>query len=326
MNNTTLAQILKYFGLGNLVNCTQYLKGMVNLTYIVTTDSGTYIVQRLSTIFNDRVIEDHFEVASFLMSQGFIAPELIKTPSGSLSMRKDGFLWKVCKYISHDPKSSPTVGSITSAAALLGRFHRVMEGCRYVPQYLIPDFHHTRKIIAKLSRVFKDHSRVESVEQYAVLADYFLSKYIESKTRHYPTYDDEPPILIHGDPKFDNFLFENDRAVALIDFDTVMRSDRLVDIGDGFGSWCRKNSTEFDRHLFVQALEAYNSESRVKVLETDAKSAVSHIALELGARFLIDCFEESYFEWDSSKYKNRAEHNFARANRMFFYHQNIMKA
>jgi thiamine kinase-like enzyme len=130
--------------------------------------------------------------------------------------------------------------------------------------------------------------------------------------------------LIHGDPKFDNFLFKGDKAIAIVDFDTIMLGSRLVDIGDGLRSWCRRDIKRFDIEACREIIVAYNSNVSDKISLREALNSTALITLELAVRFLIDCFEESYFEWDKSKYRNAREHNKIRAIQMIDYYKSIV--
>ncbi len=319
MNNATLEQAMAYYGLAKVMDVALQPKGLVNITHTVETINGCFVFQKLNSIFDERVIMDNIEITRYLKFRGMNVPQLIETPAGSLYFRKHGSLWKVSEYIPHDPTIRPNPGSIGSAAAMLARFHRIMEECVYVPKYSIPDFHATRIIVKKLGRVFKDCSRVAPVSMYTSVYEYILQNI---KQHYLPTNVRE--TLIHGDPKFDNFLFgEDGKAVALIDFDTIMTGSRFLDIGDAFRSWCRVDRVKFDTNVFRSALEAYNSETNNKVSADEARNATALITLELAARFLIDCFEESYFEWDSKKYDSSASHNLVRAEEMVKYHKSI---
>jgi Ser/Thr protein kinase RdoA (MazF antagonist) len=318
--DTLLQEIATYFNLGTLIEQSHNQKGIVNLTYEVITEKGKYIIQKLSNIFDERVVEDHIEVEKYLRFKNFIAPQLIPTPSGSWSYRRQGSLWKVSKYIDHDVIARSNKKAIKSAATTLGRFHAVMEDCVYLPRYSIPDFHNTAKIIAKLKRLYEDNKRLFRAQEYAELYEYICKKIGAHML----------PItlkktLIHGDPKFDNFLFKDNTAIALIDFDTVMIAPAIIDIGDALRSWCRYDRVKFDEDLFNAAIEGYNTSARSPVTHKEGRNAVALISLELAARFLIDCFEESYFEWDKKRFKKLADHNKERAEEMIEYHKNITK-
>jgi len=70
---------------------------------------------------------------------------------------------------------------------------------------------------------------------------------------------DEPQQLIHGDLKISNLL---GHAVGIIDFDTILRHARAIDLGDAFRSWCNRTAEDdpdarFDITFFEAAASGY---------------------------------------------------------------------
>jgi aminoglycoside phosphotransferase (APT) family kinase protein len=132
-------------------------------------------------------------------------------------------------------------------------------------------------------------------------------------------------IVIHGDPKFNNFLFKDGKAISLLDLDTLMLASPLLDVGDAFRSWCRKKpaTSEFMSDVFNAALKGYRSQSCFEIGASEAKNAMSLITLELSARYLIDYFEESYFPLKAQKYATLAEQNLSRCRRYIDYYVNF---
>jgi Ser/Thr protein kinase RdoA (MazF antagonist) len=136
-----------------------------------------------------------------------------------------------------------------------------------------------------------------------------------------------PRRIIHGDLKFNNVLFAGEggaaaeRAVAVIDLDTLVHLPLWMELGDAWRSWCNRAGedepeAEFDRELFRVALEAYLGSGS---LELDAqehaslRDAVERMALELAARFAADALRESYFGWDPQRFDSCGHHNLVRA-------------
>ncbi|MFA6536445.1 MAG: phosphotransferase [Candidatus Paceibacterota bacterium] len=327
MNQTELNQIAEIYGLGRIQSAVKNEKGLVNDTYYLKTDRGHFMAQKLNPIFTEAVVEDHDVVARHLLLNDFLAPKIVEVRDNVLSARISGALWKVCYYIPHDEDVKVSDKTVVEAAAALGRFHGIMGCCPLQPKFKIPNFHETRKIIEKLSRVFLS-------EEYAEKAMWVTEIYhdiVGSITKHYlPT--DLSPTLIHGDPKFDNFLFRDGEVVGMFDLDTVMLGHELLDLGDAFRSWCRESKTEFNLNRFNLALKAYRSKHNLwwrggKLIGDDlVKDAVALITLELAARYLIDYFEETYFDWKKYKYRSRAEQNLSRTKRYLAYYHNMQKA
>lgn len=313
-----LKEISEAYGLGSVFSVRENKKGLVNKTYFLETESGKFVAQKLNPLFSEGVVEDHDAVQKHLKKHGFLVPEIVLTLKGEISLRIEGELWKVCRYIEHDEHPLRSNETIIEAAQKLGKFHSIMKTLKYKPVFALPDFHNTPQIIATLNQTIESpHYRVKA-EQVRKLHYEIIS----SIEKHYLSPQREQ-TLIHGDPKFDNFLFKNGRAIGMVDLDTVMLGHEFLDIGDAFRSWCRTNKTEFDEELFNAACESYLHAHRLSVSKDEIRNATALITLELAARYLIDYFEESYFDWKKEKYKTRAEQNLARAKRYTEYYKNI---
>lgn len=106
---------------------------------------------------------------------------------------------------------------------------------------------------------------------------------------------------IHGDPKVNNILFDrhSQRAISIIDLDTVKPGLIQYDIGDCMRSGCNlagSNATDlesvrFDLQNFQAILQGYCSVARSFLSERDYDylyAAIHLIPLELGLRYLTD--------------------------------------
>jgi Ser/Thr protein kinase RdoA (MazF antagonist) len=117
---------------------------------------------------------------------------------------------------------------------------------------------------------------------------------------------------IHGDTKLNNFLFdvESDRAVSLIDLDTVQPGLIHFDIGDCLRS-CANSAGEspedlaavrFDLDICHAVIKQYFFEAHAFLTPYDHHyiyDAIRLIPFELGLRFLTDHLEGNhYFKTD----------------------------
>ena len=128
--------------------------------------------------------------------------------------------------------------------------------------------------------------------------------------------------IIHGDLKASNVRFEGDRAVALIDLDTLQHGTLETELGDALRSWCNQATEDelearLDLAVFEAAMTGYATAMRrgPPLLEAEWRSIVPgwlRITTELASRFLNDALEERYFSWDR-RFGSRGEHNLVRA-------------
>lgn len=312
-----LQAVVRAFDLGEVITNFSNGRGFVNKTYEVETTKGQFIVQQLAPIFDERVTVDGLFLYGWLSARGFVMPKPVISPAGLLSVKIGHLHWRVTEYIEHDNEVEKNFATLQSASMMMGRFHRLMADCPYEPCFSLSGFHDTEKIVCRMHELIKQNKITGE------LAD--LGRSIYHHTRDFLIEPEAETQLIHGDPKFDNFLFVGSRAVALVDFDTVMKGSVLLDLGDAMRSWCRKSdSFEFDERLFVELVEAYRAEYRPIFSRDQIRSAVALITLELASRYLTDAYEQSYFNWDREKYSSSQEHNTVRARDYFNYYQSIV--
>jgi hypothetical protein len=221
-----------------------------------------------------------------------------------------GCCWRLLTHIDH----TRTLASLANPAqaeaigTLLGRFHLLTASLD--PDTLtdpLPDFHITPRYLARYDAI-RGMVRKED-EQEAFCRDLIealrptASLLEEARARL-------SRRVIHGDPKAANFLFaaEADRAVSLIDFDTVKPGLLLHDLGDCLRSCCNPlgehqpdpATTVFDPDFFQALMAGYLRQAGDLLAATDRELLVASVALisfELGLRFFTDHLEsDRYFK------------------------------
>jgi Ser/Thr protein kinase RdoA (MazF antagonist) len=206
------------------------------------------------------------------------------------------------------------VAMVAEAGRQLGLFHATFKNFKAPIRRPLPMFRYDAAL-AELRRHAKQlaadgDARVQAAARLLLshFPQYFLPKGLK-------------PRLIHTDPKISNFIFDdNDRAVAMIDMDTIQRLSPLYDIGDALRSLCGKQEDDprnsFDVKKYRAFLRGYRK-SAANYLSKREWSLVSQatglVILGLATRFLNDYIDDSYFNWDNTRYPSRKAHNAARA-------------
>jgi Ser/Thr protein kinase RdoA (MazF antagonist) len=130
-----------------------------------------------------------------------------------------------------------------------------------------------------------------------------------------------PLRLMHGDPKINNVMFDidTDKAVSVIDLDTVKPGLVHYDIGDCLRSGCNPAGEEtqqwetvyFEPELCQSILQGYLGVAKEFLTENDYTyiyDAIRLITFELGLRFFADYLAGNvYFK------VKHPEHNLSRA-------------
>ncbi|MBE0582837.1 MAG: phosphotransferase [Desulfofustis sp.] len=300
--------------------------GRINDTFLVTlADHLPLVVQRI----NDDVFSDPICVAEnvgavtahltgYRQQSGAAErfPCLVAARDGaSCAVDQDGGIWRVMEYISGtvSHRSVESTGRAFEVGRMLGRFHRLaddFDASVLCPP--IPGFHDLPAYCQAWQRVATGHSRNDSpavrhccrqVERRLADADLLVRAYRRGELSR---------RLIHGDPKCDNILFDcdTDRAVALIDLDTVSPGLLLWDLGDCLRSVCNpagerptdRQSTTFELELCRAVLEGYRA-SGAALPEAERRllfQGVRLLTFELAVRFFTDYLAgDRYFKIDS---------------------------
>lgn len=319
-----ILSIAKQFDIGDVDNITPYGKGRINETFLVKVFSNSemesadnkYILQKLHKVFTPAVLQDIEVITSHLEKAGVVTPKLVRTLKGDLSIVSEGEIWRMLTFIRGKTYEYSINNEMAeSAAALVGKFHNALTGLDYKFLHKIPNFHDTQSIMKGLRKIT---SRYESSDKHRVLyplTEVILIQYEKVKN----SIKGLPERIIHGDLKLNNIRFDEtgNKAIAIVDLDTLGVSKIVIDIGDAIRSWCHKlmevdgKDDLFDLDTFRSIMSGYLS-TAVFMTRGEIESipeAVILMMLELSARYIIDAYEGTYFRLDPERYPNLYEQN-----------------
>jgi Ser/Thr protein kinase RdoA (MazF antagonist) len=287
--------------------------GLINETYLVTTASEPFVLQCINAhVFPEpeAVLTNLAEIGRYLASKTPDAvrlqiPRLLKSETGGDSVRDEqGRIWRAISYIA-ESISLETLGDLheaRQAGFALGHFHHLLSDLN--PSRLkdtLPGFHITPAYLARYRevRATADSRSLNKecaafIERHQAMADD-----LEAAKRQGLL----PLRIIHGDPKLNNFLFDINRqkAIGLIDLDTVKPGLLHYDIGDCLRSCChRLENDAFDPEIGEAILASYLGEAGRFFTGPDYEylyPAIRLIPFELGLRFYTDHLEGNrYFK------------------------------
>jgi Ser/Thr protein kinase RdoA (MazF antagonist) len=276
--------------------------GHINETFLVETDAGDYVVQRINTtVFADphQLVEN--VVAATAHLGGRFLPELVPARAGGWLVHHGEDVWRAWVRVPNaESRSVADSASAASAANLLARFHAgLAELAPDALHEILPDFHDPARRLAQLREIVAADpcGRVASVgpEIAAALAAAPLAPLADELVANVPR------RIAHNDPKLDNFLFRDGEAVCLVDLDTVMPSAWFWDVGDLLrtaATYAAEDDPQTERvvvdsGLYRAVLDGYRagmrSSSAVHRAELDAlESAGAIVTFEQAVRFLTD--------------------------------------
>lgn len=296
--------------------------GNINDTYLVRLrHRPSLVIQRLnSSVFPDPIcVADNVAmVTDFLSSRqsvnsvgcgSYRFPAAVPSKDGQNWVEgQSGGIWRCLTYIDK-AVTYPKVERADQpfeAGKLLGCFHTLLEqfdGSRLGEA--LPGFHDLQNYKRSYLHSIKTHRR-------SLDSEFRYCREMVEKRLNIESLDtlvkEAPGLMrvIHGDPKCDNFLFDpaTDRAVSIIDLDTVSSGLLAVDLGDCLRSFCNSagekghSGIAFDAEICASVLAGYFQSCHVA---QDERFLIYHgvrqLTYELGLRFFTDHLnDDSYFK------------------------------
>jgi len=293
--------------------------GTINDTWRVDLDQGDRLVlQRLHpTVFPDpgavmanlRLVSDHLARVAPTGSPVFF--RLLASPAGEdCWLDSAGHCWRLLSHIDHSRSLDrlQTREQAGEIGRLLGCFHLLVAGLDQTAlRDPLPGFHVTPGYLAAFDAARRPAENDLEAFCDQVIADQRATAALLETARPELTSQ-----VIHGDPKAANFLFaaDSDRAISLIDLDTVKPGLLLHDLGDCLRSCCHRPAADgvppaeprFDSDFFQALMAGYLGRAGHLLNPRDREllvAAVGLISFELGLRFFTDSLlGNSYFKVD----------------------------
>lgn len=346
MEPDSLAPLAHAFCLpGRFRHAAPHGHGHINDTFLVTMDADDapvrYVLQRI----NHRVFKDvpalmeniqrvTSHVASRLTKDGVadrarrvltVIPSVDRLPYH----RDEQGLWWRCYEFIEGASTFEVIEKPSQAAAAARAFGQFQELLADLPggrlNETIPFFHDTRRRFDHLRRVVdcdpcSRGSAVAGEIQFAFerekMVDVLLDLHVAGAI---------PERITHNDTKLNNILFDvtTEKALCVIDLDTVMPGLPLYDFGDMVRSATNAaaederdlSCVEMRRPIFEALIEGYLSAAGPFLNEVEIAHLVFSgrlITFEMGLRFLAD-----YLEGDVYYKTSRPGHNLDRARNQF---------
>ncbi|HOI47232.1 MAG TPA: aminoglycoside phosphotransferase family protein [Bacilli bacterium] len=324
---------------GDIKFVTPYGNGHINKTYLVATDRERYILQQINThvfkkpkqvLHNIELVTEQIRISSELVGKDVsrAALRLVHTISGKSYVKVDKEFWRLYVFIA-DAKSYETVEhahQMYEVGKAVGIFQKQLHGFPvYRLKTTIPNFHNTpvrydrfQKVLMKdpERRAFEVYNEIkfvqDRVKKMSILMDLLNSKKV-------------PVRVTHNDTKLNNVMFDNEsnKAICMVDLDTVMPGTVLFDFGDAIrigASTAAEDEKDLSKvgvelEYFKEFTRGFLKHTNGILVKDEIDNLVNSaivITLECGMRFLTDHIDgDKYF---GIKYPN---HNLDRARTQF---------
>ena len=307
--------------------------GLINQTFLVTLSDGTdtykYVFQKINTnVFKEpyHVMDNIIHVTEhikkhMLDTDGSYARRVL-----SFAVSKNGLpyyesetegFWRAYEYIDNAVayNIAPSGNHFFEAGRAFGEFQLYLTDYDATSLFeTIPNFHNTVTRVEAFREAIRNDAagRLKDVQ---AEVDFLLARADEAHIIVDALENGDIPYRVtHNDTKINNVLFDNDtdKAICVIDLDTVMPGSSLYDFGDAIRSGaCAAAEDEPDLNKVEMDIEKYRlftkgfikgthsllTPKEIEMLPIGAKM----MAYELAVRFLTDYLNgDVYFHTDYS--------------------------
>lgn len=283
-------------------------EGHINDTYLVRTDSGKYVLQRLQKKMDPgRLIHNYGLYAPVFEAHGFLYPKWLRDEAVEYFYTDEcGDRWRMYSYIEGEVLSTPlTKEQLFACGQGLARVHRILKELPGAPQAVYPILHDLRYYYDRYMELLNGGDIMEENRDPVVEAKLserlgaFLS--VRSDCPENNPGEGVAPngiapandiAIIHGDAKLSNMLFRNGQLVGMLDLDTVMGGSVTEELADCIRSCCVNRGT-FDREAADILADGYRGGAAISHLP----QAFNKIHLELALRYYTDALsKEKHFK------------------------------
>lgn len=326
----SLQTIFNHFNNDHITDVNPLTSGHINDTYLVKTQTNSFVLQKLNHLVFPNISElmnNKLKVAQHLSGKENYRLSLLHfyaTKEGKYYYQdNDGYYWSLMNYIPDSKVLDKTENQNQTyeAGKAFGHFIAQLDDFDASDLYeVIPDFHKMSFRYSQFDEALKNASE-ERKEQ----AEEWIEQVLSSRKKMHQLEElyeqgEIPMRVTHNDTKLSNILFNSkNKAIAVIDWDTLMPGIVHFDFGDSIRSMC-STATEDETNLenvqfnktyyesykkgFLEELNTILSPKEIELLPLAAET----ITFIMGLRFLTDFLNNDIYY--KIKYPN---HNLDRA-------------
>jgi Ser/Thr protein kinase RdoA (MazF antagonist) len=252
--------IFKLYG-WELISYAQLHQGLINNTYTVNTISGEYILQTVNhTIFKEpSLIDDNINlIGQYLKNKepNYLFTHLIPAKNGSTLVHFEGQFFRAFHKINAYALSVlNTPDQAKEAAKQFGKFTQILNELDMGSlKNTLPDFHNLSLRYHQFSEAIINGNSKRIVRSKDAISYLQASHFIVDKYEKFIHHPDVKLRVTHHDTKISNVLFKNEdgleKAICIIDLDTVMPGYFISDVGDMCRTYlCKVSEEEKDLNL-----------------------------------------------------------------------------
>ncbi len=322
----------QFVSLNGKLDAVELTSGLINNTYKLNTPNGkTFLLQKINTkVFHeyDKLMTNVFIISEHINKKlksikniEYVNPEFYTTLDKRYYYKDDdNNIWRLSEFIDNNKPDLEDKKTIANEAGkILATFHFLTNDIDTDSIYeTIPGFHNIKLRWNKLLTVTKKNN-----PRYNESKDIFNKirsfEYLINEFEELMHSNSLPLRIVHNDPKLSNILFRNNKAISLIDPDTIMPGYLPADFGDAVRSLCNttdENETNIEKVGFdIDSFQAFTKsylEIMNPLLISNELNSLAVFPLIITMEQLIR-FYTDYIEGDIYYQTNYPKHNLNRS-------------
>ncbi|OGY41788.1 MAG: hypothetical protein A2Y67_04060 [Candidatus Buchananbacteria bacterium RBG_13_39_9] len=258
-----------------------------NNSFIIIAESGKYFLRLCGERYRHRSIEEiegELDLLDKLKENNFPIIDYLKTKDGKRVFSLENFNGYLRKYVEgRFVTSNPAPEELIDVGKTLGKYHKIVEKFKINKRNKINfGLEETRKF-------FTEHKQ-EILQSNFREAEKFIEVYSQEINKLNFS-ENLPQGMLHEDLGKRHVIWQDNKIIAIIDFDRSYFGYLILDLGQTLRGWCFKdnwqNWSPENAKIFLQA---YESERKVSNLEKEALvSAIKFAILERALAFCLHC-------------------------------------
>jgi homoserine kinase type II len=278
--------LLELYDIGDIEQVSHARRGFVNETAFITTTKGRFVIRRSHRRMKEAAHRYRHRLIHWLVEHDFPAPEVIPTRDGETLIISDGRFYEIHAFCEGKDFNPERPGQRYSFGDLLARYHQLVRRFPAPPDDNGAPRYSPMSVLG-LTEVLLERDVMGDL--YDLLSWYDL-RAAEIRRNFKPEYIEAlPHLVLHGDVHSDNVLFNENEAVALLDYDQATYDARVMDVADALiGFATAENCAEWkswgvfrgplDIEASVQVIAGYISQEALSEAELEILPSLVELA------------------------------------------------
>jgi homoserine kinase type II len=232
------------YGVGRWLGWERLREGQANLSLLVRTVSGAYVLRRSNAKKSHEGIAFELRLIEHLRAHGYPAPVCVRSRGGDGYLEHEGALYLMTQFITGHAYDPDDPRHLHAAGRAFGSYHRIVRRLP-APHYCRPAPSMTGLTAATAAR-FPEVARAlggllppdeqKRFEHHLALLDDHAAGVERAMTAVYPTLDS---LVIHGSFGPTALIFAGGEVVGVLDYDRATGEARTLDLAYALRALCR---------------------------------------------------------------------------------------